>query len=739
MPNRHRPRRNKIERNLRRARLREEGLAVAAGAENVVDFPRLYDVEDTGNLLADRRKMDTLDETEIVTMISERQKSAEDMTDRMAAEIDRAERQFRGLFEDQEEGDEPDADDNRIFMRKTMEQVQAVFAHLDSLTQQLDPLLTMIPKPRGLVSASDDFRRAKVKEILVNNYLRDNHFKTDVLPRWRLNFLKHPQAVLFVFYDADPNDPDIRIELRDRGNLFIDPFISTGDIKDAAWVIERDVVTEDEADQMIREGHWVLPHGVDSIRDYIAEPQDPVTQRILGFQSTTSTHRGPDRDRMIEVWHYWQAERRGQEHAYGVILGGHMGTLVRWGPNPMPYKGVPYRGKAYLRDAYRPDGVSLAEQYRSIQDVYNTFINLRIGDVLEGIKRKVLTFQNLFDEQSEEDVKNDQRFIRLNQEFAQQVLGDGGNLRNFVMEIGSGESTQHLLQDLQFMNVEGKEETAVGDVFRGQNPQAGATLGQVQEQMQRALGVFRPVWTQEMRLIEEVGEIISVYFDDPDFFGEQRLATLLGPNRYTDVVEGFHVDERTGMSLRPVGYDEMDVDVSIDVVNQAEKIASSTLRMAMRAQFLEGLRHHPELVKEAGRIINFPVMLLEQLRDTGEDIERITYTQEQRRQRAQEEQEQRQQQIQEQLKLLQAESQAKGQERAIGEQARTQGRIAEIGAKGEIDLRNELRTIAAELGSTMREEMQAFRHDILKMREEARLESRSDVEGVGHGENINKG
>jgi len=163
-------------------------------------------------------------------------------------------------------------------------------------------------------------------------------------------------------------EPDIKIEVVDRGMLYLDPYIMTGDIKDAAWVIERGIVTRDDVERQVRSGHWKIDGDMNDLSNLFAPPQDDLVRRILGLDIGNAEHRGPERDDLIEIHHYWQAERRGAPHAYGVILGGRNGTLVRWGPNPFPYKGIPYRGKSYFPDTYKPDGTSLAMQYRSIQE-----------------------------------------------------------------------------------------------------------------------------------------------------------------------------------------------------------------------------------------------------------------------------------------------------------------------------------------------------------------------------------
>ena len=611
---------------------------------------------------------------DVEDMIQQRFDSAKETTDLITKEIERAERQFKGLFShsdkfpEQKEHEDPAPDDIRIFMRKTMEQIQIVAAHLDGLTSQLKPLLVFQPSVSGLYPPQQEHERAKVRELLTNDYLEKNRFKKDILPRWRLNFLKHPSAYLRVMWESHPMEPDIKIEVVDRGMLYLDPYIMTGDIKDAAWVIERGIVTRDDVERQVRSGHWKIDGDMNDLSNLFAPPQDDLVRRILGLDIGNAEHRGPERDDLIEIHHYWQAERRGAPHAYGVILGGRNGTLVRWGPNPFPYKGIPYRGKSYFPDTYKPDGTSLAMQYRSIQEVYNTFFNLRLDDVLENVKQRWHVISNLFDDTTREDHENNSKYVRMNEAFAQQILDQGKRLSDFMLPPSGGDSTQHLLSDLQYLGAEGGAETSINDAFRGQNPQSGATLGQVQEQLTRSIGVFRPVFSQEMYLIEEIGEIINTYFSDEDFFGPERLISIIGPNRYKNTIRGFHNDSRTGIAARPVSFDEMDVDVTIDVINQAEHMASRTLRMAQMGAFFENLRHHPEMAKEASKTINFPALFQKQLQDMGEDIEAITYTEEEQQKRAQQQKAERDQEMQQQLQIAAAMEQAK-------EGARTQREV----------------------------------------------------------------
>ena len=702
-------------------------------AAQVYQFP--VQKREDGN---DLPNMSETDRIELETLITDRFHSASDTTDEMAREIDKAERQFKGIFPDMQQGQEFHPDDHRVFIKKTLENAQAIHAHMDSLTAQLDPPLIFQPVPSGIFPPEQEYKRAKLKEIIVNQILRDNKLKKSVLPRWRWNFLKHPSAYVSLHYENDPHGPDLKIEVEDRADLYIDPSIKSGNVQDAGWIIKRAFISAEEAQWFVDEGYWHYPDSAIEIGHWYGGGQNQdILARMLGQSAIHGHHRGPDRDRWLEVWHYWQAPGRGIPHAYGVMLGGESGRLVRYGPNPYPYKKVPFFGKAYLQDPYRPDGMSLAYQYRSIQEVYNTFFNLRIEDVLQGVKNQWVTFEDLFNETTEADIAQNKRMIRFNKQFMQQMLDAKVGLESLMKQIGSGESTQHLLQDLQYLEAQGASNVNASDVFRGQNPQSGATLGQVQEQLFRSLGVFRPIYAQEMMLLEELGEAINVYLNDPEFYGAERMAAIVGPNRYRDVI-GMQVDAKTGVAAMRVPYDEMEVDITVEAVSQADHLASKTIRLTALSLFMESIRNLPEVAAEFQREVNVGALFMQHLQESGYDIEAIRLTPEQKKERADAQQQQRKQALEDQGMILKMQSQADGEREALREQARTQGKLSELQTKAGLDSNLMIDEIVAKHQATLQEMNRQFLHDIAKMVKEASLESAKDVEGVGHGSNINR-
>jgi hypothetical protein len=207
--------------------------------------------------------------------------------------------------------------------------------------------------------------------------------------------------------------------------------------------------------------------------------------------------------------------------------------------------------------------------------------------------------------------------------------------KDFIFPPNGATSTDNLLQDLQFLEGEGNAATNITSIFKGGSPQSGATASQYQEQVMRSLGAFRPVYKGEMTLLEEVAEIVGEIYADPTFLGSLASLPLLGRIGTRKRSRDFESNASGNLHYRDVQYDEMDVDVQYKVLNQADFKASATLRTQGRAVFLESLRHHPEMVKEADTEINFSAFLLRGMADMGEDLEAITRTPEEKQQRAQ--------------------------------------------------------------------------------------------------------
>jgi hypothetical protein len=681
---------------------------------------------------------------DILDAITQRYRSAETVTNSISNEINKAERQFNMLFSDEtDEFADKASDDTKIYLGKTLEQIQIVDAHLDSLTSQLDPLASFSPELTGMYHPKEAFKRSKAKEAVTDFYLRKNGFKDEILPRWRMNFLKHPSAYIRVTYKQSKHAPDIKLDVIDRGTLYIDPSIQTANIKDAGWVIEKTLYTRRAVDENIRDGYWhVSDYDFDRMQSTIAAESDDTFQRLFGTynRNTNAKH---EQDEYIEIWHYFQSDQQGEEHAYGVVLGGIEGILVRWGGNPFPYKGIPYRGKSYIQHQSKIDGISLARQTRAIQEIANTFLNLRIDDVLENVKRRIFVNEAIVGDNTLTDYADNQKMIRLSEDFFKEFGASAGfNIKNYMFEQGSADSTQHLLNDMAYFEQQGKETTSINDVFRGANPQSGATLGQVQLQLNQAVGVFRPVFSKEMRIIEEVAEIVSEYFKDPDFFGPPRMLSFLGNNAYAEVIPTFQYDEEIGQTYGVASAEEMDVDTNIDVMNRADHIATRQLRQALEDQFMESMRHHPELMKNMATDINFSKMFTNRLGALGEDICSITFTEQEKQERAQQDAQAQQAARTQAIQDMKFQADASGYEEQLKAEAKAQAQIAvnaqTDNAKHDAAMEQMVVKMTTEHLNALDEQKRQHEQEIERMKIEGRLEKDSRVEGVGHGNNINR-
>ena len=118
--------------------------------------------------------------------------------------------------------------------------------------------------------------------------------------------------------------------------------------------------------------------------------------------------------------------------------------------------------------------------------------------------------------------------------------------------------------------------------------------------------------------------------------------------------------------------------------------------------------------------------------------EKVKLTPEQKKERADAQQQQRKQALEDQGMILKMQSQADGEREALREQARTQGKLSELQAKSGLDSRLMIDEIVAKHQATLQEMNRQFLYDIAKMVKEASLESSNEIEGVGHGYNINR-
>ena len=166
-----------------------------------------YQFEDRENQVAD---MNQTALAEVRSIIQDRYDTAREQTDMMAEAMNRQEKQYMS------EWNNPAIDPNeQIFLPKTRESVQTVYAYLMLLVSQLKPIVTMRPKFTGIVPPDEEYRRAKVAEAMVDYYFDDVwHFRDDILPKWLKHFLKFSMGIWKVTYKDDSFYPDLKLEAR---------------------------------------------------------------------------------------------------------------------------------------------------------------------------------------------------------------------------------------------------------------------------------------------------------------------------------------------------------------------------------------------------------------------------------------------------------------------------------------------------------------------------------------------
>lgn len=686
-------------------------------------------------------KMDDAEIRDVVTLIEDRYRSAESQTHLMSEQVDKAERQTDGRWPGQEPYSELEEGDDRMFLGKTQEQVTQLQAHLLDLVARLDPLVRVVPEPKGYHPLDAEYQSAYLKESLLDYMMRKSEFKKNILPRWILNFLKHPSAFLQVTYKHDDLEPDIGFEIVDRGELFIDPQLRTGDVKDAAWVIRETFVTKREVEQMVKDGHWTLDEGLTSDKQsqsFSGIPDADVWERILG-QTQTDIANAAEQDEPIVCLHYWQAHQGEQPHAYGVMLGGYDGTLVRWGANPYPHKGVPFAGKSYLPDVYKVDGKSLVSQYRSIQELINTLLNLRIENLSEGVRARYFVSEALFGTDTADDWKNNQKFVRLDRDLSERLAREGRGIQDFMFRAPSEDSTQHLHKDMEIFAGVGNDLIGTNDRFRGTAQGGAATLGEVQEQLTSALKTFRPVFSQVMGLVEDVSKIILTYLDDETFFGPFRLVSFAGESRYSKLIKGLEESPDGGVKARLIAFDEMLGDVSVDALSTAEQVAQNSLKMSMFTGIMDAMRHHPKQMEEAAEKINFGAVMESWFRTAGADMTAIMYTPEQQQQRQQAQQQAQQQAMQQQMQMMQAQegmkAQGKMQEMQAASQLRTGEKQQAIMAQGQVDSQLGSMKLSGDFQVDMEKMRAQHQADMERMMFEYQLEASNPNVKVGHDQN----
>lgn len=665
---------------------------------------------------------------EIRSIILSRHDSVKDVTDNLAAKMVNWDKQYNGEWQDGTHDTE-----DHIYLGKTREKVQVVHSFLVNMIHQLPNLVTFKPAVSGSLVYDEEWERAKVAEALVNYYLDDMwHVRDDILPRWIKTFLKYPLAIIKVSYDETSYEPDIRFDVIDRARIYVDP--NAQDLRDASWLIEKDHLTRAAIEDNFEKGVWHKPpEWEDAGPANIVDSGDITINRMFGRAPNINVELREDE--LVEVAYYWQAPKAGLQSVYAVIIGGveDGGQLVYYGENPLPYKGIPYRGKAYDQHEWKVDGTSLVEIYKSMQEVANTLFNMRTDDILANMQNPTFTDARLFDQTTLDDIKNRSQFPRMNPNGVDAIIQNQGRVADSFFQPKTGTSTDGIFTDMAFALNQGDENTNIGDIFSGQSPQKESTLGEVMEVLSRNMGVFRPVWLQVMRLVEEISEIALEYFKDANFFSENRIISIIGPNKYSEAIKGFTTTEDGRASFRAIGADEMDVDVIVDATSGADQLQARSFTVSSIATMFQSLGAVPGLFEEIRGEFDMAAIFKEMLNVSGQDVEGLLLTEQQKQAKQQEKEQQRQQQIKEQMQITQAVETAKAQIKAEAdamvakakESAGSERDLKKIFAEHQAKMEEQVAKINEQHVADTELQLQQFQESLLLMVKEQQLEIES--------------
>jgi hypothetical protein len=618
-------------------------------------------------------RMDDEAKAEAIDIIRTRYDTAKQTTLDLREKMNLWDLQYNGKFQDQEE------DDERIFIPKSMEQVNTIAAFVTSMVSQLSPIIVAQPMVSSLWNSKAEFQRAKLVEAMLDFHFSDLWSVKDVfLPKFLRHFLKYSIGVGRIIYREDDQKPDLLLDVIDRAFLYIDPY-TKDNIKNARWITEEYYLPRTEAWRRIDSGEWYLS---DKDYEFLTNVSNTGTdldlERFYGLDSTVNqTDNTLYCDDMIQCFDYWQFPGQGLGDVYATTIGGINGQLVRYGRNPLPFKGCHYIGSSYS-ESDKPDGRGLIEIMEPFQKVINTFYDLRTRDVRKNIQRAVAIAQDLVDAQTQEDFANGNMFIRTAPEMTQKIFDSGNKrLQDFIAEIPSGTSTTELLvQDLPFIMAQGQQTSNISDAFRGMAPERQATLGQIQEQISRNTSMMSPILRGVMSVLERAGQIAIEYFRSPEYFPEERIIRIVGRNKYAKVIEGWH-NVGGNTFIRNVTPDEMDVDVTIKAVNASDVMASRTMFMHSVERFLHSMGQSPEYYQDLKKKYKVEALFERMMLTSGFDLDEIEYTEEEMKQRQMEEQ----QQMQKAKQIEQERQQMALQMQQAIEQIKTQADLMRQGAK----------------------------------------------------------
>jgi hypothetical protein len=602
---------------------------------------------------------------EAVKFISDRIETATDQTNEMRTVMSNSDKQYKGEWQSTNASKDED-----IYLPMTREDINAVRAYLISILAQIIPIIRMQPSGSGTIwELEQDVKRAKLAEAMFNYYWRDQwKALDDVMPKFLTHFLKYPLGILKVGYYETEHNPDLTLENIDRGFLYIDPRSNT--LHEAGWIGHEYYIPRSEIFNRVERDEWFLSEiemaQLQTIDGSI--PQATNMERWFGKQRNTTTTLLEDE--LVKCIDYWQFPKNGLGDLFATVIGTSVtanttgitdGVLVRYGPNPFPYKGNPFIGASFNPDD-RPDGQSMAMLQEPFQKVANTLYNIRIADVRKNVRDATLMLEQMVDKQTIKDIKNGNRIVRAAKAFNEFIVSNpSAKMSDFVSPFPSGTSTgEILIQDLQFILNMGQKSANTPDVFRGLNAQPGATLGQIQEQLSRTTGQFTPITRSIMRVIERIAQVSVEYFRSEEFYPSERMIRIVGKNAYKDTIDGWHeVDQNT--AYKSVTADDTDVDMVFDAISGADMIASKTLLMTTFERIMQGLGQVPDMYNDIRKEINFANYAKQVLNVSGLDIEGLTYTDDEKERNAKQEEAERQKAIQEQMRLQQQQMQMQAQ------------------------------------------------------------------------------
>jgi hypothetical protein len=694
---------------------------------------------ESGNELSSLKDQDI---KTINDVISERYSSAEIKTDEISGKMNNWEKQYKGEWQNNSSQDD-------IFLRKTKEQVRVVYSHITEVINSLSPLVTYRPIVSSVEAARKELERSKIAEALVDYTLNDLlRFKEDILPQFLKSFLKYSMGVLKLSYEEDESGPDFRLENIDRGNLYIDPH-AKHDIKNASWVIEKYGLSKRAVLKKIDDGLWSLPSGV--TRDDILElsafnaSNNSLNSIERMYEDSMSNFSAIEEDEAVEVWDYWQSPTEGLSDAYAVIIGGADGIMVRYGPNPYPYKNHPYFAKSYDPHEYEVDGEGLVQEMEGIQRVVNTFLNLRLDDVRQNINQRVAVVGDLIDETTMKDFGNNQKFVRLNEE-AVRAKGENYDVKKDFFTLPVTTSTGELQNDLAFYLAQWKENTGISDAMSGNAMPRQVTATQFNQTLSRSVGTQRPVLLQVASLIEEVADAMLMYFKDEDFFGENKIIQVVGKNKYADCVTNWH-SLPGGLNIRDVSPDDIDVEGTMTAVNGFEDQINKQMSLNSIINMIQAVSVNPDMYQDARKDINFGAVTRSMFNNSGvRDVDEFLYSEEEKQENARQEQIQQQQALQQQMQLQQLQLQGQAELEESKQQSMAEAKIAVDQAKAFSDTNKELtvdtqrilNSMDADITKNNAFEAVKLKSNIASMREEARLEKQSPDISVGHGNDVKK-